>query len=186
MDIFIQKDIIYHYNTKNPKRPGCIRTPFQGRCYITKSHSMKHPANNDERSENPMLPEDQSESTPGKVIPVIEESIRVSKKWVETGKVHISKKVSEHNEVVDIPLNHEQVTIERVEVNEFVDSLPPAVRYEGEVMIIPVLKEVVVKRILVVEEIRVTRKQVQTHTRQEVKLKKEEIRVNKTATDQGQ
>jgi uncharacterized protein (TIGR02271 family) len=122
------------------------------------------------------------------VIPVIEESVRVNKKWVETGKVHISKEVSEHTEVIDIPLTHEEVEIERVEVNEVVDTLPPAVRYEGETMIIPVLKEVVITQVMLVEEIRITRKKVQTNIREEVKLKKEEIHINKTdlSPDQDQ
>jgi uncharacterized protein (TIGR02271 family) len=152
-----------------------------------KSNNMKHAAFNDEGGENhPKHTEGNTENSHEKVIPVIEESVQVDKKWVETGKVHISKKVSEHNEVIDIPLKHEEVNIERVEVNEYVDSLPPAVRYEGETMIIPVLKEVFVKRVMIVEEIRVTRKEVEKHTQQEVTLKKEEIHVNKTSTDQDQ
>jgi uncharacterized protein (TIGR02271 family) len=148
---------------------------------------MKFAESDDQRGEpNPKYPEDKTGNSHEKVIPVIEESVQIDKKWVETGKVHISKKVSEHNETIDIPLKHEEVNIERVEVNEFVDSLPPAVRYEGETMIIPVLKEVVVKRVMIVEEIRVTRKEVEKNTQHEVNLKKEEIHVKKTSSDQDQ
>jgi uncharacterized protein (TIGR02271 family) len=147
---------------------------------------MKHEISDNEGDKNPKQTEDKAGTSQEKVIPVIEETVHVDKKWVETGKVHISKKVSEHDEVIDLPLKHEEVNIERVEVNEFVDSLPPAVRYEGETMIIPVLKEVVVKRVMVVEEIRVTRKEVETRTQQEVNLKKEEVHVKKKATDQDQ
>jgi uncharacterized protein (TIGR02271 family) len=149
---------------------------------------MKQSEFDDQGNKNPSgQPGGKSENVHEEVIPVIEESVQVGKKWVETAKVHITKKVSEHKELIDIPLKHEEVNIERVEVNEFVDSLPPAVRYEGETMIIPVLKEVVVKRVMIVEEIRITRKEVHSHTREEINVKKEEIHVNKTnLSDQDQ
>lgn len=148
---------------------------------------MKHSGSDDKEHENELgHTEGKSENSEEMRIPVIEESIRVEKKWVETGKVHISKKVSEHTETIDIPLRHEEVIIERVEINEFIDSAPPAVRYEGETMIIPVLKEVLVKRVMLVEEIRVSRKEVETFAQEEVSLKKEEIHVNKTSGDQDQ
>jgi uncharacterized protein (TIGR02271 family) len=116
-----------------------------------------------------------NESSEEKVIPVIEETLHVDKKWVETGKVNISKKVTEHEETIDVPLSHEEVNIERVEVNKYIETLPPPVRYEGETMIIPVLREVVVKRVLLVEELRVTKKDVQTQEKKLVTLKKDII-----------
>jgi len=120
-------------------------------------------------------------SSQEKTIPVIEETAEIEKKWVESGKVHIAKKVSEHNESIDIPITHEEVNVERVEVNQFVDSLPPSVRYEGDTMIIPVLKEVMVKRVMIVEELRVTKKEVQKQERQHVTLRTEEVNVERTS-----
>jgi uncharacterized protein (TIGR02271 family) len=107
--------------------------------------------------------------------------LHVDKKWVETGKVNISKKVTEHEETIDVPLSHEEVNIERVEVNKYIETLPPPVRYEGETMIIPVLREVVVKRVLLVEELRVTKKDVQTQEKKQVTLKKEEVNIERTS-----
>jgi uncharacterized protein (TIGR02271 family) len=131
-----------------------------------------------------------SENKKGKsqefVIPVIEESVQIDKKWVETGNVHIFKDVSEYNELINIPLKHEKLHIERVEVNKIVDTLPDAVRYEGETMIISVLKEVVVKKIMIVEEIRLTKKGGQSNFQQEVTLKKEEIHVKRTSPNKDQ
>jgi stress response protein YsnF len=49
-----------------------------------------------------------TENSRGKVIPLIEESVQIDEKWVETGKVQISKKVSEHSEMIDIPLKHKE------------------------------------------------------------------------------
>lgn len=122
------------------------------------------------------------EDSQERVIPVIEESVHIDKKWVESGKINIVKSVTEQDEVIDIPLSHEEVNVERVEVNKYVDTLPPPVRYEGDTMIIPVLKEVVVKRVMVVEELRVTKKEVQTHEQQHVTIKKEEVKINRSTS----
>jgi stress response protein YsnF len=79
---------------------------------------------------------------------------------------------------VDVPLIDEQIDVQRVEVNRFVDA-PPPVRQEGDVTIVPVMEEVLVvtKRLRVKHELRLTR---QRHTRREkrrVTLKSEEAHV---------
>ncbi|MDQ3394180.1 MAG: YsnF/AvaK domain-containing protein [Bacteroidota bacterium] len=150
---------------------------------------MKENKNFVRNPDNNMQIHDQGSGTPKDVknseemtIPVIEESLHVDKNWVESGKVNISKTITEHQETIDVPLSHEEVNIERVQVNQYIDTLPPPVRYEGETMIIPVLREVVVKRVMLVEELRVTRKEVQTHEKQQVTLKKEEINIDRVST----
>lgn len=117
------------------------------------------------------------------VIPVIEEQWQVSKKVVEAGKVTVSKKVYEEEVTVDVPLVHEDHNIERIPVNQYVDTAPPAVRYEGETMIIPILKEEVIvqKRILLVEELHITKRQIETHSPQQVTLRKEEVIVDRSS-----
>jgi uncharacterized protein (TIGR02271 family) len=115
------------------------------------------------------------------VIPVIEEQLRIGKKVVESGKVRISKRVSEEKVTVNVPVIHEEVDIERVEVNQFVDTAPE-IRYEGETMIIPVLKEVVEVRLMLVEELRVTRKKVESVDSQQVVLRREEVTVDRDST----
>ena len=74
------------------------------------------------------------------VIPIIEEQAVIGKRIVETGKVRISKRVSEHEKIIDEPLLHEEVTVERVAVNQYVET-PPEIRQEGDMMIIPVIEE---------------------------------------------
>lgn len=112
-------------------------------------------------------------------VPVIEEQLEINKKEVETGHVLISKSVSEHEESVNIPILHDEVDVERVKINSYVETLPPPVRYEGDTMIIPVLKEVVEKRTILVEELHVSKRQVQTQEIQQVKLKKEEVKLDR-------
>ncbi|GAA4428061.1 hypothetical protein GCM10023188_11880 [Pontibacter saemangeumensis] len=114
-------------------------------------------------------------------IPVVEEQVRINKKTVETGRVNIYKDVHEEDVSVDVPTVHEEVNVERVPINEFVESAPPSIRYEGDVMIIPVVHEelVLVKRLKLVEELRVTKRKIETHETQHVTLRKEEVNVDR-------
>lgn len=114
-------------------------------------------------------------------IPVIHEHLQIDKELIETGKVRISKTVHEHEETVDIPLMSEEVSVERIPFNEYLENTTPSVRYEGETMIIPIIKEVlfIEKRMMLVEEVRVTKKQNQTTETQKVTLRREEINVSR-------
>ncbi|QMU27922.1 YsnF/AvaK domain-containing protein [Adhaeribacter radiodurans] len=117
------------------------------------------------------------------VIPVIEEHVQVGKRVVETGRVRIIKTVNEEEAQVETPLLQEEVQVERVPVNQYIEAAP-AVRYEGDVMIIPVIQEVVVieKRLMLVEEIRINKQQIQTNVSQTVTLRKEEVKIERTDT----
>jgi uncharacterized protein (TIGR02271 family) len=116
-------------------------------------------------------------------IAVIEEQIQLDKQVVETGVVHIIKRVSEDRQVIDLPTSREEITVERVTINQYVET-PPSIRYEGETMIVPVLQEVLVtqKRLLLVEEVHVIKHRVQESQPQEVVLRKEEVVVERIPT----
>lgn len=116
------------------------------------------------------------------VIPVIAEEISVGKQVVETGKVRISKRISEHEELVDVPLFREEVQVARVPVNLFVEQLPP-VRKEGDTMIIPVVEEQIViqKKLLLVEELHVRKAVIEHHQPQTVNVRKEEVEIKRVA-----
>ena len=115
-------------------------------------------------------------------VPVIEETVHVEKKTIETGKVKISKTVNVNTETVDLLQVQDEVQIERIPVNEFVQTPPPPLRYEGNTIIIPVLQEVMVteKRLLLIEEVRLTKRKVESKESQEVILRKEEIKVERS------
>jgi uncharacterized protein (TIGR02271 family) len=115
-------------------------------------------------------------------IPIIEEHLNIEKQVVESGVVRVSKKVHHEQVTVDVPLIHEEHDVERVEINQYVDTAP-AVRHEGGTMIIPVLREEVViqKRLVLVEELRITKKLVQTTKKEEVTLRKEEVVVERNS-----
>jgi uncharacterized protein (TIGR02271 family) len=111
-------------------------------------------------------------------IPVIEEQLKVEKEVVETGKLRLIKKVHEEEHEVDVPLVQENITVEHVALDQYVDS-PPQVRQEGDTTIYPVLQEVLVKKLLLVEEVRVTRHRTETPAPQHVTLRKEEVQVSR-------
>ncbi len=114
-------------------------------------------------------------------LPVIEEQLQVGKKVVETGSVRINKIVHEEEVKVETPVVVEKLDIERIPINQYVESAPPAVRYEGDVMIVPILEEVVVvqKRLRLVEELRITKRQEHTQVSQPVILRREEVTVER-------
>jgi uncharacterized protein (TIGR02271 family) len=115
-------------------------------------------------------------------VPVMEEVVHVGKKVVDAGRVRVSKKVRETEHIFDEPMFKEEVTVERVPVNQYVEAAPQ-IRHEGDVMIIPVVEEqfVMQKRLVLVEEIRVRKQVLEIHQPQKVKLKKEEIDVKRVA-----
>lgn len=110
------------------------------------------------------------------VIPVVEERLEVGTREVESGAVRLRKIV--HQEAVNIeePLTVEFTEVERVVIDRPID-VPVAVRYEGDVMIVPVVEERIVtfKQLVLVEEIRVTRRTRVESARGEVTLRREEV-----------
>ncbi len=114
------------------------------------------------------------------VVPVVAEELDVQKRVITTGGVRVTKQVQEREEVVDEPGYSEQVRVEHIPVNRPVDSVPP-VRYEGNTMIIPLLEEEVVvqKRLILKEEIRVSKQRQEFRNPQHVTLRREEASVER-------
>jgi uncharacterized protein (TIGR02271 family) len=98
-----------------------------------------------------------------------------SRASVETGRVRIRKVIHEWDEVVDPPLWREDVVVERVPVNHVIEA-PVPIRTEGDTLIVPLLEEVLVveKRLLLKEELHLTKRRLETHMPQRVTLRREE------------
>lgn len=118
------------------------------------------------------------------IVPVVAEGIDVQTRRVETGRVRIEKQVHEREIVVDEPGYEDQVRVERVPVHRVVDE-PVAVRYEGETMIIPLLEEVLVveKRLMLREEVHVTRVRHEVRSPQRVTVRKEQAVIEHLDTE---
>ncbi len=121
------------------------------------------------------------------VIPMIAEEMQVEKRRVATGGVRIHKTVQERTETIDEPLMEERVEVERIPVNQAVDA-PPPVRYEGDVMIVPLLEEIFVveKRLVLREELRIRKQRVETHKPQTITLRREEAAVERVSYEDDQ
>jgi uncharacterized protein (TIGR02271 family) len=112
------------------------------------------------------------------VVPVVEERLEVGKRQWETGGVRVHVGVRQREEVVDEPLVREEVHVERVPINRPVDGVP-GVRQEGGVTIVPVVEEVLVvqKRLMLKEEVRITKRRFEAHEPQKVVLRTEEPQI---------
>ena len=125
-------------------------------------------------------------SSDGKiVVPVIEEHVVITKEVVETGKVLIKKRVKEEEAFINIPLIQEGYIVERKPGKKELFTHHPAVRHEGDKMIIPVVREVLVveKRYEVTEEVHVIKTKTEVPNMQQITLLKEEVQVERTKTN---
>lgn len=115
------------------------------------------------------------------VLPVVEEQIAVDKRSVERERVRLHTRVSQRQETVDVPLTEEEIRVERVEVRRLVDGPEPP-REVGDTLIVPVYEEVVVveKRLLLREELHVTRVRHERHERHPFVLRREDVDVERT------
>jgi uncharacterized protein (TIGR02271 family) len=119
-------------------------------------------------------------------IPALQESIEIRRREVETGRVRIRKEVHSRVVQVEAPVVHERVVVERVPVDREVDrDAPPGVREENGVLVVPVLEEVLVveRRLVLKEELRVTRVREETRVVRDVPLAEERVIVERVDPD---
>ena len=117
------------------------------------------------------------------VVPLAEEELTVDKRWVKEGEVIVHKTVESIPQSVPVDLAYEEVSIERVPVNRlFNEEERPQQRQEGDTLIIPVLEEqpVVIKRYLLREEIRITKKRAVRHQELDGTIRREHLQIDST------
>jgi uncharacterized protein (TIGR02271 family) len=115
-----------------------------------------------------------------KRIPVVEEQLAVDKRVVDTGKVRIGKTVDERVAEVDLPLHQDEIDIRRVAVNRVVDT-PAQTRQEGDTLIVPVHEEVLVRQLVLTEELQITKRTHRIDEPQQVVLRRERVSIERTA-----
>ena len=102
---------------------------------------------------------DRTPAVPGEtIIPLLAEEVEVTKETVETGRVQVTRVTHEREQLIDELLNHQTAEVERVQIGQHVDTMP-AVREEGDTIVIPIVEEVLVieRRLFLKEEVRVRR-----------------------------
>jgi uncharacterized protein (TIGR02271 family) len=117
-------------------------------------------------------------------IPLTDEELRIDKVGVITGKVRISTAVARTEEIVRASLAEEIVDVTRVPIGREV-SVAPAMRTEGELLIYPVVEEILVveKRLVLREELHLRRRVIQQNVEVPVTLRKERAVVERVAVD---
>lgn len=120
-------------------------------------------------------------------VPVVEERLLVNKRTVQTGRVVVNKRVVEEQQAFEQPLSKEEVVVERVAVGRLVDG-PVADRQEGDTLVLAVVEEVLVveKRLMLKEEVRITRNSTERVQREAVTLRREEVEINRVDENVGQ
>ncbi|MBE7190741.1 DUF2382 domain-containing protein [Jatrophihabitans endophyticus] len=87
-------------------------------------------------------------------VPLAAEMLDVSIRQVDRARVTVSTVTSVRQEQVELLLASTRVEIEHVPVGRFVEEIPDT-RTEGDCIVIPMVEEVVVKRLFLREEVRV-------------------------------
>ncbi|ULT57343.1 YsnF/AvaK domain-containing protein [Neobacillus drentensis] len=136
--------------------------------------------------------EDTLDTDSPRSIKLREEQLDVNKQRVQTGEVEVKKDVVEEQQTVNVPVQHEEVSIERRAVDGTeADTTTPI--GDDETIRVPIVEEKVevTKKPVVTEELVINKKQV-TETqqvtdnvkREEAKVNREgDVSVNETTTD---
>ena len=132
------------------------------------------------RSADDRTPDETGET----VIPLLAEEVAVSKQVVETGRVRVARVTHEGEQLIDELLARETVEISRSRVGQHVDAMP-AIRDEGDTIVIPLVEEVLVveRRLFLKEEVRVRRVRSTERHQESVTLRHQEAVVTRVPVE---
>ena len=126
------------------------------------------------------------EALPGEtVIPLAEEMVAVSKREAETGRVRVALTTETETVVARETLRGRRIEVERVPVGRMLPEGEPAPqsREEGDTLVVPVVEEVavVVKRLVLREEVRLRFVATETPFEEAVSVRRQRATVERTA-----
>jgi stress response protein YsnF len=151
---------------------------------------------------NPTTPQNAGHPDPGKVpvleeayvsdagtaseqvLPLVEETVTVHTREVVTGRVRVRTITDTLEELAQATLQNEAVDVTRVPIDRMVE-VAPTVRTENDVVIIPVLEEVLVtrKQLVLKEELHIRRRVATETVEVPVTLRKQRAIVERVAPD---
>jgi len=119
------------------------------------------------------------------VLQLFAEDVDVSRQTVETGRVRVAKVTRVRDHIVDEQLARTTVEVERIPIGRVIDAIP-AVREDGDLMVVPVVEETVVveRRLVLKEELHIRRVQTQERLRDTVKLRYQTAEVTRIPAQQ--
>ncbi|MBB4657516.1 YsnF/AvaK domain-containing protein [Parvularcula dongshanensis] len=120
------------------------------------------------------------EGREGGTIPIVEERLKVGKRVVDKGTVRVSTHVDMVEETVETELASHTAEVARVKVDRVVDTIPEP-RLDGDTVVIPIIEErlVVVKQLVVAEEVRVKLDAFVRTERETMPVRKERVTIDR-------
>jgi stress response protein YsnF len=128
--------------------------------------------------QNPSSPDPELPVT----LPVMREELHVGTRTEEVGVLRVRVLTEEHSETLEQPLVQESVVVERVSVGVQV-AQPREPWREGEVLVVPVYEEVIERRLVLKEELRLHRQRVSTPHTEQVPLRRQRAVVERLQAD---
>jgi uncharacterized protein (TIGR02271 family) len=118
-------------------------------------------------------------------IPVAEERLAVDTRRVLTGQVRVETRTETVEEIAEAELETTEVDVVRVQIGREVD-VAPEIRTDGDVTIIPVVEEriVVSRRLILKEEIHVSRRRTVETVQIPVSLRRQQAIVTRTKPEE--
>ena len=115
------------------------------------------------------------------VIPVIAEQLHVDTVVVPTGGVRVTKRVVQHDQLVEQELAVDKVSIHHVPVNRVVDGPHQPIQQRDGVLIVPIVEEVlkIERQWILKEELHISRNQETINHRETITLNREEATVER-------
>ena len=111
------------------------------------------------------------------------ETVEIQRLAKVKGEVKVSVETRTREHLVDETLTNFRAHVEHVVIDRFVDEMP-GIRMEGETTVIPVVEEVLVRRLLLKEEVRVSRVAVSHPHRETVVLRYQDVVVSRTPSEE--
>jgi stress response protein YsnF len=120
------------------------------------------------------------------VLPIVEETLRLGTRERVTGKVRVSTTTEIVEEIARADLRSDLVDVTRIAVGRQVETVPE-VRTEGDVVIVPVVEEILVveKRLVLKEELHIRRRVETESVEVPVELRKQRAVVERLPVDEA-
>jgi uncharacterized protein (TIGR02271 family) len=136
-----------------------------------------------------MVADDDEGGPPRRVVlPLVEEEPHVDTRETVTGRVRIRTVTDTVQEDVQRELSGERVAIEHVPVNRYLeDGALPGIRMERDTLVVPIVQEVLVveKRLVLTEELHITRHTEQVTAEVPVTLRKQRAVIERLEDETG-
>jgi uncharacterized protein (TIGR02271 family) len=119
-------------------------------------------------------------STDNAKLTLLAEEFSVGKEAVETGRVRVSKQTHTREVAVEESLLTESAEIETIPIGRQIFEMP-SVRHEGETIVVPIVEEILhtERRLILKEEVRITRRKTAEQFHDRVTLRYQEAVVTR-------